>query len=155
MKRTLWCMKNEAELRSMKCGFATWRRLVVLRFMRTKVSASYEPSECFISAWADASLKKLLFWPLNTEKKHLQSQVLFSTKFALRASEIASLWNICSANVKYSLRECGQISFHIATDGSNISQCAIAHYFTFGGRRIFHLKKLWIYGIMRKTTHRR
>ena len=29
--------------------------------------------------------------------------VLFSTKFALRASEIASLWNICSANVKYSL----------------------------------------------------
>ena len=28
MKRTLWCMKNEAELRSMKRGFATRRRLV-------------------------------------------------------------------------------------------------------------------------------
>ena len=36
-------------------------------------------------------------------KKHLRKQVLFSTKFALRASEIASLWNICFANVKYSL----------------------------------------------------
>ena len=36
-------------------------------------------------------------------KKHLQKQVLFSTKFALRTSEIASLWNICSTNVKYSL----------------------------------------------------
>ena len=28
MKRTLWCMKNEAELRSMKRGFATRRRLL-------------------------------------------------------------------------------------------------------------------------------
>ena len=35
-------------------------------------------------------------------KKHLLKQVLFSTKFALWASEIASLWNICFANVKCS-----------------------------------------------------
>ena len=55
--------------------------------------------------------------------------------------------------MKYSLCECGQISFHIATkslrsNGSNISQCAIAHYFTFGWGRIFHSflptePKLW------------
>ena len=39
-----------------------------------------------------------------------------------------------------------RISFHIATKaiggGSNISQCASAHYFTFGASRIFHKKIL-------------
>ena len=46
-------------------------------------------------------------------KKHLLSQVLFSTKFACgewnlaSPSEIAPLWNICFANVKR------RISFHI------------------------------------------
>ena len=62
----------------------------------------------------------------------------FQRNLPLRASEIAPLWNICSANVKYSLRECGQISFHIATEGLNISQftkwiishSACAEYFT-------------------------
>ena len=39
----------------------------------------------------------------NTKKSTCKKQVLFSTKFALRASEIALLWNICFANVKYSL----------------------------------------------------
>ena len=60
---------------------------------------------------------KNIFFVASWQKKaHIclpRQCVLFSTKFALRASEIALLWNICSANVKYSLRECGQISFHI------------------------------------------
>ena len=62
-------------------------------------------------------------------KKHLRKQVLFSTKFALRASEIALLWNIYSANVKYSLRECWQISFHIERSEifHNVRQHIISH----------------------------
>ena len=41
--------------------------------------------------------------PSPTRKKDRSWPVFFSTKFALRASEIASRWNICFANVKYSL----------------------------------------------------
>ena len=60
------------------------------------------------------------------------SQVLFSTKFALWASEIASLSNICYANVKCSLRERRQISFHIATK---------EQYFTISERELFHIRR--------------
>ena len=43
------------------------------------------------------------------------------------------MWNI-------RWRECGQISFHIVTIGNNISQCAFAHYFTFGNAEYFTWK---------------
>ena len=55
-----------------------------------------------------------------------------------RASEIASRWNICFANVKCSLRERGQISFHIEQGEifhnmrqHIISRFAIAKHFTY------------------------
>ena len=66
-------------------------------------------------------------------KKHLPRQVLFSTKFAL-----AGKWNISAKceirlrRVKYSLRECGQISFHIATK---------EQYFTISARELFHIRR--------------
>ena len=68
-------------------------------------------------------------------------------------------WNSCA--VKYLLRKCeifadanvGKFHFTLRPNrceatGSNISQCAIAHYFTFGWGRIFHSflptePKLW------------
>ena len=58
----LRCMKNEAGLRFMKCGFATRRSLCALRFMATKLplhrsrkaSASYSQSECFIDTMPSA-----------------------------------------------------------------------------------------------------
>ena len=54
--------------------------------------------------WRAAKPRKSLL--LRQKKAHIclpRQCVLFSTKFALQASEIASLWNICFANVKYSL----------------------------------------------------
>ena len=73
---------------------------------------------------------------MGARKKHLREHVLFSTKFALRASEIASLWNICFANVKYSLTWmwANFISHRTKWD---ISQCVVAHYFTFGNAEYF------------------
>ena len=47
--------------------------------------------------------------------------------------EIATLWNICFANVK------GEFYFTLRRR-SNISQCAIAHYFTFGNAEYFTWK---------------
>ena len=52
------------------------------------------------------------------------------------ASEIASRWNICFANVKCSLREHGQISFHIERseifhNRAKRLRSNLAHYFTF------------------------
>ena len=69
-------------------------------------------------------------------KKHLRLQVLFSTKFALRASEIASLWNICFANVKCSLTRtwANFISHRTKWDISQFSQ---ENYFTFGNAEYF------------------
>ena len=58
--------------------------------------------------------------------------MLFSTKFALRASEIASLWNICYANVKCLLTQTWQISFHIATK---------EQYFTMCVSTLFHIER--------------
>ena len=60
----------------------------------------------------------------------------FQRNLPLRASEIASLWNICFANVKYSLTRmwANFISHRTKWD---ISQCAIAHYFTFGNAEYF------------------
>ena len=54
----------------------------------------------------------------------------FQRNLPIWASEIASLWNICSANVKYSLTRtwANFISHRTKWD---ISQCALAHYFTF------------------------
>ena len=65
-------------------------------------------------------------------KKHLRKQVLFSTKFAFgewnmaSPCEIASLWNICFANVN------GRISFHIATK---------EQYFTMCDSTLFHIRR--------------
>ena len=86
----------------------------------------------------------------SSRKKHIcVADVLFSTKFALRSSEIASLWNICFANVKYSLTRMWA-NFISHRPKGDISQCAIAHYFTFGGSRIFHLKNCRFYAIIKQ-----
>ena len=53
----LRCMKNEAELRSMKRAFGTLRGSRALRFMRALASASWQLNCRFISPKGDASLK--------------------------------------------------------------------------------------------------
>ena len=79
--------------------------------------------------------KASFFKTLTARKKHLRkTQVLFSTKFALRASEIALLWNICFANVKYSPVRMWQTSFHI--DG--VKQ---GRYFTMCCSAVFHMER--------------
>ena len=73
---------------------------------------------------------------------------LFSTKFALRASEIASLWNICIANVKYSLtRMWANFISHCDHREQYFTMC-VSTLFHIRQRRIFHLKNLQIYAII-------
>ncbi|MBO4859930.1 MAG: hypothetical protein J5530_00115 [Clostridia bacterium] len=62
-------------------------------------------------------------------EKALAQASAFSTKFALRASEMCLRHVKYASRVKFSLRESGQISFHIRR---------IAEYFTFPAREIFH-----------------
>ena len=79
-------------------------------------------------------------------KKHLRKQVLFSTKFALRASEIASLWNICSANVKYSLTRMW---------ANFISHCdRREQYFTMCDSTLFHIRHRRIFHPSLRGFHR-
>ena len=90
--------------------------------------------------------------PSPTRKKHTfvyQTNVcFFQRNLPLRASEIATLWNICSANVKYSLTRMWANFISHCDRREQYFTIHKVNYFTFGVSRIFHLKKYWIYDII-------
>ena len=99
----------------------------------------------------------------SARKKHTfvyQDNVcFFQRNLPLRASEIATLWNICFTNVKYSLTRmwanfishCDQI---VAKQWEQYFTIHEVNYFTFGVRRIFHLKYYRFFDIINSPINK-
>ena len=75
-----------------------------------------------------------------SRKRALRRQCSFSVKFALRASEIASLWNICFADVICSLARTWANFISHCDEGAIFHNSKLArNYFTSRVSKIFHL----------------
>ena len=90
--------------------------------------------------------------PLHQKKAHIC--LLTNVCFFQRNKSLAGFVK-CTLCVKYASRvKCAAAREGIyfishCDQRSNISQCAIAHYFTFGVSRIFHLKSEQVYDIIK------